>query len=332
VREQDGDFRWDVATFQRRSDETTELATAHLADEPFFLWVHYWDPHDLAKLPPGIDRSAARKLSSPEIGLYAEEVTYMDEQIGRLLEALRARGLDEHTLIMVVADHGQGLKDHGWFGHRLLYQEEIRVPLIVRVPGARGVPAVSELVRTVDLYPTVLDYLGIELPHPVSGRTLRPLIEGRPDEPRTALADQLNGYDWNAGEVRARPLDDFLYASVERDWKLVYRPRHFDESELYHLASDPREEHDLFHERPEEARRLLERLAAAAPWVTEPFAALAEGTGVEDARRALSELGYAGTAPVEADWQWTCPRHLERRWDARGPCPICGSPPLLIGR
>jgi len=330
--ERDGDFRWDVAAFQRRSDETTDLAVARLGDEPFFLWVHYWDPHDLARLPPGIDPREARKLASPEVALYAEEVTYMDAQIGRLLAALRARGLDDDTLVLVVADHGQGLADHGWFAHRLLYQEQIRVPLIVRVPGARGAPSVSELVRTVDLYPTVLDYLGLELPGPVSGRTLRALIEGRPDAPRTALADQLNGYDWNAGEVRGRALDDFLYAAMERDWKLVYRPRHFAESELFHLAEDPGEQHDLFDERPEEARRLLERLAAAAPWVTEPFAPLADEPGAEDAQRALNELGYTGTAPVETDWQWTCPRHLEQRWGERGPCPTCGSPPLLIGR
>jgi hypothetical protein len=63
--------------------------------------------------------------------------------------------------------------------------------------------------------------------------------------------------------------------------------------------------------------------------VTEPFAPLA---GSEEAQRALSELGYTGTAPVETDWQWTCPRHLEQRWDERQPCPNCGSPPLLIAR
>jgi arylsulfatase A-like enzyme len=320
-----------VAAFQRRSDETTELATKLLPDatSPFFLWVHYWDPHDLAKLPPHIDPREWRKKAAPEVPLYAEEVAYMDSQIGRLFQALRARGLWDDTLVLVVADHGQGLNDHAWFAHRLLYQEDVRVPLIARVPGARGVPAVSELVRTTDLYPTVLDYLGIGLPRPVSGRSLRPLIEGRPDGARTALADQLNGYDWNAGEVRARVLDDFLYACVERDWKLVYRPRHYAESELFHLAEDPREQRDLFAERPEEARRLLERLAAAAPWVTEPFAPLA---GSEEAQRALSELGYTGTAPVETDWQWTCPRHLEQRWDERRPCPNCGSPPLLIAR
>lgn len=335
-----GEFRWDVGDHQRRSDETTELVTsqldAQLDREPFFLWVHYWDPHDLARLPPGLDRFDPRAKVMPGVqAFYAEEVQYMDAQIGRLLEALRARGLYEDTLVVVVADHGQGLMDHGWAGHRLLYQEQIRVPLIVRVPGAEQAAAVPDLVRTVDIFPTILDYLRIEPPRPVSGRSLRALIEGAPDAPRTALADQINGYDWNAGMVDERPLDDFLYLAMERDWKLIYRPRHFRKSELYHLASDPREEHDLFATRPEEARRLLQQLAEEAPWVTGPFEPIGDrqdDATLVDARRSLSELGYTGSAPVEAEWAWTCPAHLDQRRDAPGPCPSCGGAPLLIGR
>jgi len=332
--EQEGGFRWDVASFQRRSDETTDLVAKLDLSAPFFLWVHYWDPHDLAKLPPGVQARDARKGNLPKgvQPFYAEEVTYMDSQIGRLLDALRARGLYDDTLFVVVADHGQGLMDHGWHAHRLLYQEQIHVPLIVRVPGVRQVPAVPALVRTVDIYPTVLDYLGIALPAPVSGRSLRPLIEGASDEPRTALADQINGYDWNAGDVRTRVLDDFLYVAMDRDWKLIYRPRTFEKSELFHLSADPHEEHDLFAERPEEVHRLLELLAEAAPWVTGTFAPLAGGAQAEDVQRTLSELGYSGAAPVDTQWAWTCPRHLEARREERVPCPTCGAPPLLIGR
>src|SRR6185503_13294501 len=216
----------DVADFQRRSDETTDRVLGDLGARPFFLWVHYWDPHDLAKLPPGLSLKDAR-ASGFKPGVqpyYAEEVAFVDAQLGRLLAGLRAKGLYDDTLIVVVADHGQGLMDHGWPAHRLLYQEQIRVPLIVRVPGVSQVHAVPELVRTVDIFPTVLDYLGLAAKGSISGRSLRPLLEGTRDEPRLALADQLNGYDWNAGMVRERPLDDFLYAAVERDWKLVYRP------------------------------------------------------------------------------------------------------------
>ncbi|NOT32308.1 MAG: sulfatase [Planctomycetes bacterium] len=337
MKKKKGDFRWDVGDHQRRSDETTELVTSNLAEEPFFLWVHYWDPHDLARLPPGLGRYDPGARVAPGMqAFYAEEVQYMDAQIGRLFESLRARGLYEDTLVVVVADHGQGLMDHGWAGHRLLYQEQIRVPLIVRVPGAEQAAAVPGLVRTVDIFPTILDYLGLEPSRPVSGRSLRALIEGEPEAPRTAFADQINGYDWNAGMVRARPLDDFLYLAMERDWKLIYRPTQFRKSELYNLTVDPREEQNLFGARPEEACRLLQLLAEEAPWVTKPFEApddaRPDGSAVVEARRSLSSLGYTGTEPVEAEWAWTCPAHLDQRRDEPGPCPSCGGAPLLIGR
>ena len=332
--EQQGEFRWDVLSFQRRADETTALVEGVLGPEPFFLWVHYWDPHDLAKLPPGLTQRDARRASTPEgvQPFYAEEITYVDQQIGRLFDALRARDLFDDALIVVVADHGQGLMDHGWAAHRLLYQEGIRVPLIVRAPGVRSTSVVPELVRTVDIYPTVLDYLGLQPPAPVSGRSLRALMEGAPDEPRVAFADQINGYDWNAGMVRERPLDDFLYAIIERDWKLVYRPRHVEQSELYQLGVDPHELHDLFASRPEVAQRLLERLAEEAPWVSEPFAPLHAGADASEVQRALNDLGYTGTEPVATAWAWTCPRHRAERWDERRNCPQCGGAPLLIGR
>lgn len=334
IEEEHGEFRWDVAGYQRRSDETTERVLAQLGARPFFLWVHYWDPHDLAELPPGMGAKEAREaMVAPGVQpLYAEEVQYMDSQIGRLFAGLREKGLYDDTLVIVVADHGQGLMDHDWPAHRLLYQEQIRVPLIVRVPGTTSAPAVADLVRTVDIFPTILDYLGLEPPRPVSGRSLRALLEGTPDAPRRAFADQINGYDWNAGMVRERPLDDFLYAAIERDWKLIYRPRHFAASELFDLANDPREEHNLFDTHPVEARRLLGLLAEAAPWVSEPFEPLAGGAEAEAAQQALGQLGYTGTEPLETEWAWTCPMHLEWHSGERGACPTCGHAPLLIGR
>jgi arylsulfatase A-like enzyme len=329
IEERRGEYRWDVGAFQRRSDETTERALAQLHGGPFYLWVHYWDPHDFARLPPGLTQMDVQ-AAGIEHGVqpfYAEEVRYVDTQLGRLFAGLRERGLEDETLVIVVADHGQGLLDHGWPAHRLLYQEQIRVPLIVRAPGLAQVPVVSELVRTIDLYPTVLELLGLAPPRPVSGRSLVPLLEGRADEPRRALADQLNGYDWNAGMVRERPLDDFLYALVERNWKLVYRPRAPTKSELFQLSTDPQEVENLFLARPEEARRMLGLLAEAAPWATEPFAAPSEGAGARD---ALAQLGYSGTDAVEAAWAWTCASHREAVRAERVPCPQCGAAPLLV--
>ena len=85
----------------------------------------------------------------PNRALYAAEVRYMDAQIGRLLRAVRERGGRQAPIIVVIADHGQGLGDHRWPLHRLLYQEQIRVPLIVQIPGVEQVPVVPDLLFSV---------------------------------------------------------------------------------------------------------------------------------------------------------------------------------------
>jgi arylsulfatase A-like enzyme len=335
---------WDLAKFQRRSDETTDLALDWLKStkSPFFLWIHYWDPHDDVLVPPperlpaNLRRIGADGQPQPSLELYAAEVSYVDAQIGRLIAALKASGKFEHTLFVVVADHGEGLGDHGWDHHRILYQEQIRVPLIVRVPGAKQAAEVADLVRTIDIYPTVLDYLGVLAPKPVSGASLRPLIEGRPDPPRIAFADQINGYDWNASMVDSHPQFDFLYCAMDRDWKLIYRPSHPDASELYEIARDPREEKNLFRERADEALRLERKLARQDGWVTAPFGKDASAPDPKDAQHALDVLGYTTGGSQDGapspQWSWTCPEHASVRQDARGKCPTCGTPLIPVRR
>ena len=119
------------------------------------------------------------------------------------------------------------------------------MPLIVRVPpklrASTVTSSIASVVRTADIYPTVLDYLGLKSPKPTSGKSLRPLIEGKHEPDRIAYADQINGYDLNAGLVRSRPLDDFLYCAMDAHWKLVYRPAHPEASELFDLRADPHE-------------------------------------------------------------------------------------------
>jgi arylsulfatase A-like enzyme len=336
--EQGGHF-WDVRTFQRRSDETTDLALQWLdrAQDPYFLWVHYWDPHDGARVPPDEDLPADLPREPggwipPSRELYAAEVRYMDGQVGRLLDALRARGDWERTLVVVVGDHGEGLDDHGWWGHRLLYQEQARVPLIVRAPGAERRAAVGELVRTTDILPTVLDFLGLTPPQPVDGRSLRDLMAGRDDAPRVAYADQLNGYDLNSSIAVHRPYDEFVYAVVEGGWKLLWRPEHPERSELFDLAADAGESTDLYAQRPDQAVRLKRLLAQKAPWVTAPFPPEQHGADLDAAQRALQLLGYTGGEDTGDGprWAWTCPEHADVRSAEPRPCPRCGAPALLI--
>ena len=334
---------WNVAELQRRSDATTELALEFLKSttSPRFLWIHYWDPHDGVLLPPKdrlpktLWRKGADGEPEPSRDLYQAEVSYVDAQFGRLVAALRERGEWDRTIVVVVADHGEGLGDHGWDHHRILYQEEIRVPLIVRAPGLRQQPSVADVVRTTDIYPTVLDVLGIALPKPVSGRSLLPLIEGRADAPRVAFADQINGYDKNARMAVEHPRYDFLYCALDREWKLIYRPTKPSASELFRLADDPLERTNLYASRPEESRRLLLELARYDGWVAEPFPPEKDPAGGSaSAQSALNAIGYAGAsdAPTGAPprWVWICPNHPQDRSIERRPCATCGSKRVLV--
>jgi arylsulfatase A-like enzyme len=294
--ERTGNWSWDLRSSQRRSDETTDAVLRWLesARSPFFAWVHYWDPHDPVVLPPPeiLSRFPARSntWSDKRRALYDAETFYMDAQFGRLVQALKQRGQYEDTIIVVVADHGQGLGDHDWWYHRILYQEQIQLPLIMRIPGEPVGVAVSDLVRAIDIFPTVMETLEIEPPTPVEGLSLLGLIRGRREPPRIAYADQLNLYDLNANMLKKRPDDDLLYCAMDRSWKLIYRSLRPDESELYDLQADPREQRNLFKRENLQAQRLLAALNEFGGFVGKPF-----GPGRDDAAlERLRSLGYAG--------------------------------------
>jgi len=294
----EGAWDWNLAENQRRSDATTDLAIAWLRETnaPWCLWVHYWDPHDAVLTPPAefLRTRMPTAASSPAeqlLALYDAEVEYMDAQFGRLMAHLTETGQLDNTIVVVVADHGEGLGDHDWWHHRILYQEQIHLPLIVRLPaGPRGV-AQRELVRSIDVLPTILEAAGLAAPQGVEGRSLTEVL--RADAaPRTAYADQLNLFDLNAAMLKRRPLDDLLHVAMDRRWKLIYRPRRPELSELYDLEADPRERENLYASRPEEAQRLLALLDASGGFRDEPFG---EGDDPEAIRR-LKSLGYAGDA------------------------------------
>lgn len=301
-----GVWGWDVQPNQRRSDVTTDRAIEwlHQARRPFFMWVHYWDPHDIAVRPPGevLVRFARDHKSAQESTqkskltlLYDAEIYYMDSQFGRLLQVLKDLGEYDRTIIVAVGDHGEGLGDHDWWYHRLLYQEQIRVPLIIRIPDEASRRVVSELVRTTDIFPTVLEALGISGYSPVAGRSLRGLMSGRGEAPRVAYADALNLFDLNVNQERLN--NELLYCAMDRRWKFIYRPRRPDESELYDLENDPGELNNVYRKAPAQWGRLLAKLEEFGGFVERPF-----GRGDDpDTLERLRSLGYVGdgTAGLE---------------------------------
>lgn len=290
--------RQPIGQAQRRADHTTDEAMAWLQDagRPFFTWIHYFDPHDPSLVPPieFTDRfEVERGAPTTRSDLYDAEIFFMDSQIGRLFEWLRAEGAYEETVVVVVSDHGQGLGDHGWAQHRLLYEEQIRAPLILRLPGGPAGRVVTEVARTIDIMPTVLDLIGVETPASVEGASLLPLIEGRDESPRMGYAEALNTLDAHAPEKLPDHQRDLLFSVVDNDWKLIYHREFPENSELYHLAEDPIEMNNVIDAYPEEAKRLmawLSRSKAMELELREP-----EKPMDPEALQKLEALGYLQT-------------------------------------
>lgn len=269
---------------ERPASDITRQAKRYLDEhrrEPFFLWLHYFDPHRFYVRRPEI----ARLL--PDDDGYLAEVRYTDAQIGELLAHLEALGLRDHTLVVLVADHGEGRGDHGESTHSyLLYESTIRVPLVLWGPS--NLPAgrrVTSLASSVDLVPTVLDWLGLPVPEDLAGRSLLPLLAGSSDDAtRSAYGESIEFARVFAG----MPLRFFRRG----DWKYIHQPK----PALYNLREDPSERRDLASQQPERVARLREELAAL---LDNAVPARGAETGVSPAERAqLAALGYA--VPEEA--------------------------------
>ncbi len=199
----------------------------------FFVWAHYYDPHD----PYGEIPSHPAEVDSDE-GRYAASVRYVDDQLARLFEGLRTRGLEGQTLVIVTADHGDEFGDHGHRFHgSTLYDEMVRVPLVIRGPG---VPAsvVDVPVGHVDVAPTVVDLVGVPSPDRWMGRSLAgALRSGGVPEPSPVVFEILPDTNYGVHRIGARV--GHLKALFSPDTGL---------GELYDLSSDPGERDNLWDE------------------------------------------------------------------------------------
>ncbi|MCU0610602.1 MAG: sulfatase [Candidatus Eisenbacteria bacterium] len=256
-------------------------------DRDFFLWIHTVDPHDPYQPPPeykglfedtpyrGRFRETSGLINSLRTGarvtpeekahlqvLYDREIRYTDDQIGRLVQTLREAGIWDQTLFILTADHGEEFWDHDGVMHgHTLYDENLRVPLVFRMPGK--VPAgkvVRDYVRLLDLMPTILDMWGVPATSEMEGHSLVPLIHGAASgpPPAPAFAEALLYYD----ELKSITDDGF---------KLVLNPT-TGKTMLFDLENDPAERWDLARA---DTARVQSMLAELHGWM-ETSAALAE--------------------------------------------------------
>jgi arylsulfatase A-like enzyme len=284
------------------------------AGRRFFAYLHFREPHSpydpeppfdtrfgpdgpipkAARRPPGdswiVDVNQGRRTLTPEerdhlVRLYDGNLAYADQEIGALRQALEARGLWDKTIVIVAADHGEGLLDHAWIGHNVqLYEESARVPLIVRFPPGAGVPArrVAALSDLLDVAPTIADLLGVRdaagSDRSFAGRSLLPVIEGAPG--KTAV---LTRTVWD------RP----IYGRIEGTHKLVYDTR-TGSARLFDLKADPGERDDRASADPITAafhRQALQETIARLS--RRPMAATGEETEMtREQCENLKALGY----------------------------------------
>jgi len=274
-----GFVRYDSSVLRRgnpdliaTSDGVSSLAVEAVGrplPEPFFLWLHYFDPHTKYL------EHAEFGFGSEAVDRYDSEIAFMDHHIGRVLTALEARGLAGRTIIVLVGDHGEEFQDHGGWGHTTtLFNELIRVPLVLAVPGLH--PSVEAApVAISDIAPTLLQLTGVPVPDVFQGRPMTvdaQTLAAPPD--RTIVAETLRYADKRA---------------VIRDgWKLI-RDRETMTDTLFDLNGDPREMDDRLARNP----ALIQDLEAVLDsHYSSPRREVVDRGLSKEAREKLQALGY----------------------------------------
>lgn len=265
-------------------------------DYPWFLWVHYFDPHD-PYLPPTeyipqdvttapLQSVHKDRAANPSVArrLYDAEVRFVDAEVGRLLGGLKKAGIYQDALIVLTSDHGEAFWEHGYTGHgENLYQELLHVPLLIRMPGGAFHQRIPDHVPTQALMPTLLDLCGIDHePNLAWVPSLAPIIRGERSQPYFSpivSGSTLSGeYQWSV---------------VKGGMKYVWR-LHSGREEIYDLESDPSEEGpitDDYREFAADARQVLKRHREFASTVAPPEQAWVAIRSGELWRR-LKSLGY----------------------------------------
>ena len=253
---------------------------AQNSQKKFFLWMHLYDPH----FPYHPPEPYSREYSAHP---YDGEIAFADEQVGRLLRFLKEKGIYQNTVIVLCGDHGESLGEHGEKTHGFfIYNATMHVPLIIRLPENAAAGTVANPVSLVDLMPTILDTVGLNIPPQVQGRSLLPELRGdraaRDRVERTLYGETfLPRIHFNWSELRG---------SQNTKYHFIDAPR----PELYDLAKDPGEVHNLFTEKKAVAEEMRAKLAG----LIRDYSAgkeLAERTGLDPAlMERLKALGYAG--------------------------------------
>lgn len=273
--------------------------------KPFFMWLHYFDPHHPIN-PPEPHHSAFRLP-------YTGEIAFADEQFGVVLSELKKQGVYEKTIVILTADHGEGLLDHGEPTHSLLiFDSVLQVPLVIKVPGLPAGQRFSRLTSTVDIMPTLLELLEVEAPEDIQGRSFARLVKG--------------GEDLGSGD-RAVYMESFVPA-LQCNWgalrglrtadtKIIHGPK----PRLYAVDTDPGEVYDLAAKDPDRLDEMISELERKMAQWTDADASASASAPDQETLEKLASLGYVGRAgggasavPMTLDEVAGKDDPIEQRW------------------
>lgn len=256
-------------------------------DQPFFLFVHYWDPHTVYLPPPEYrDRYYSGNPSDPNnhsldriqdlmcypfikrlldataenitdlqyvIAQYDAEIRYTDDRLGELLGAVDQLGLRDNTAIVASSDHGESMGEHDvFFDHASVHEHTAHVPLIIRHPEGPAGKRVAALVQQFDVVPTILEWLGVEAPEGLQGKSLSGLLRGEAEEHYDAVFT--NQGLWQATRMMRSGKWKLIRTIDPGFW--VNAPA----TELYDLEADPKEDRNLAQEKSDLVDQLELRL------------------------------------------------------------------------
>jgi arylsulfatase A-like enzyme/Tfp pilus assembly protein PilF len=269
-----------LGTVQKKGDEVMDLALAWLEGvkaKKFFAWVHLYDPHTPYEPPePFLSRYPGQK--------YLGEVAYTDQVVGRLVAWLKGAGAWDRTILILLADHGESLGEHGENTHTFfVYDATQHVPLIVRMPWGDGRRSRAQ-VSTVDLMPTVLDLVGLPPQPGIDGRSLACLVLHPAAESPGVAYSETYFPRFHFGWQHLRSMRD-------GQWKYIEAPT----PELYDVQQDPGEMKNVykaFSRRAEDLRLRLEVMAGSGVQAAPDEASLDPET-----LQRLAALGYVGGGP-----------------------------------
>ena len=282
--------RW--GRLERRAEvvvqHTNVWLNAHPA-APHFVWIHLYDPHDPYEPPPPYSQIYKERL-------YDGEIAYADSALAGLIASLKERGWYDRSLIVVVGDHGEGLGEHREQTHGIfLYDSTTHVPLIIKLPAATDSgKVVKSQVRTLDVFPTILDLLHIPAPERLDGESLRPYLSNTEENGRIVLGETDYPLRFGWAPLRSVRADGFKFIDAPRP-------------EFYDLNRDPQEQtnhYEPWNANVQKSRAILaDRRSRAAP--SGAAASIPQSTLDE-----LKALGYLTRADASTSSNLTEPSLL----------------------